>query len=143
MPIFQSPELQRLYEDWEARRRGREFPSRSDFDVLDLGYIISSLSMVDVLRDPLRFHFRVHGGKIAERIGFDLTGKDLDALPNEEYRESIRRSFMSSLTRRAPNIVLHSHVFEHHRYFKNEVVVLPLSSDGTTIDKFLSGLSWI
>jgi hypothetical protein len=143
MSILQSPDLQRLYDDWQARRHGREFPARSDFDILDLAYIVNSLSLIDVFHNPLRFHFRVHGGRIAERIGFDLTGKDLDELPNQEYRESIRRSFMSSIERREPNFVMNGHVLAHQRHYINEVLVLPLSSDGTNIDKLLTGLSWV
>ena len=70
--------LQRLYRDWDSRRGGREFPARADFDVLDFKYVIGQLALIDVTYDPLRFRFRLHGTGISQRVGYEMTGKELD-----------------------------------------------------------------
>ena len=79
-----APQSRRLYDDWETRRHGRLFPARADFDPLELRYIIGNLSLLDVLRDPLRFRYRVHSTNMAQFLGFDLTGKEIDAAPDPQ-----------------------------------------------------------
>src|SRR5579875_1444071 len=99
---IRSPLLARLAEDWEARRRGRLFPARPDFDVLDLGYILGRLSLVSVEPEPLCFRYRVHATDILWRHGYDLTGKALESHPDPAMREIIRQHFMAVLAQRAP-----------------------------------------
>jgi hypothetical protein len=51
--------LRRLYDYWNGKRAGREFPSRADLDPLELRWIVGNLLLLDVQRDPPRFRFRV------------------------------------------------------------------------------------
>lgn len=43
-----SPALLRLYEEWHYRLCGRDMPARSDFDVLDLTYVLGDLNLFGV-----------------------------------------------------------------------------------------------
>lgn len=131
-----------LYRDWEARRAGREFPARSDFDPVDLKYILGYLSVIDVLRGPLRFRYRIHASNAADRLGFDLTGKELDALPDERYRKMIREHHETVLEKRTPVVVLRDHHFDDSRTWHCEALGVPLSSDGTVIDMLMSAVVW-
>jgi len=76
---IECPKLRRLHQDLQDRRRGREMPSRKDFDVLDFAYILGDLNLFDVLYEPLRFRFRVHGsnavGSSLGPPGFDPSRK--------------------------------------------------------------------
>lgn len=75
---IEHPLLRELYRYWESLRCGREFPARSDFDPVDIRDMLGSVALADVLYDPLRFRFRLIGTKIAQRWGFDLTGRRPD-----------------------------------------------------------------
>jgi len=140
---IRSPSLQRLYQDWKERQRGRAFPARADFDVLDLGYIIGNLSLLDVRYDPLRFRFRLHASGVTERVGYEMTGKFVDELPTREMREMVRRHYEAVVERRAPIVEVRARQIVDDRMLPCEVLALPLAADGSTIDMLMSGVVWL
>lgn len=140
---IRTPLLQRLYRDWENRRCGREFPARADFDVLELGYIVGSLSLLDVLYHPLRFRFRVHASRVTERVGYEMTGKDLDDLPARDTRAMVREHYAAVVEQRAPIVQMRERQIVDDRIISCEVLALPLARDGTTIDMIMSGVVWL
>lgn len=140
---IRTPALRRLHDDWDSRCRGREFPARADFDVLELGYIVGHLSLLDVLHDPLRFRFRVHASHVGDRVGYEMTGKDLADLPAPDMREVVHRHFVEVLARRAPVVQIRDRQILDDRLVSCEVLVLPLSRDGQIIDMIMSGLIWL
>jgi hypothetical protein len=137
---IRAPILQRLHADWDIRRRGREFPARGDFDVLDLKYIIGQLALLDVHHDPIRFHFRLHGTGISQRVGYEMTGKDLDDLPPPSVRTMVRRHFMAVLEERAPRVEVRERHIMEDRIVDSEILALPLSRDGAIIDMLMVGV---
>jgi hypothetical protein len=135
--------LHRLLQDWEDRRRGRELPSRKDFDPGDIRYIVGNLSLVDVTRDPLDFRFRIHATNVADRMGFDMTGKMLATLPDRQYAALIRTHYTEVVTLRRPVARLRNRVMTDQHTWNCEVLVLPLSSDGQTVDMLMSAFVWL
>ena len=136
---LKTPVLRQLYQDWDERRRGREMPARADFDPLDLKYCIGNLSLIDVAHEPLRYRFRLHASTVAQSIGFDLTGKDLDAMPDAEYRRIVADHYAEVLAARKPVAKYRHRQMTDQHIWSCEVLVLPLASDGKTIDMLMSG----
>lgn len=134
--------LRRLYREWDLRRAGRAMPARGDFDATELKYILGHLSLIDVLRQPLRFRYRVHATQAAERLGFDITGKPLDRLPNAEYHALIQAHHESVVRQRQPVLVLRDRRFSDSRTWKCEALSLPLSASGGEIDMLMSAVVW-
>ena len=133
--------MRRLHADWQARRRGGKLPARGDFDPADLSYVPGYLSLFDVQRDPLRFVFRLHASNNAQRLGLDLTGKELAAVPNPGLAERIRAQFELAVATRAPVAQLRTGDFADGAWLY-EVLVLPLAADGETVDMLMSALVW-
>ncbi len=133
------PLLRRLYDHWNAKRAGRELPARADFDPVELGWIVGNLLLLDVLRDPPGFRFRIHGTNLAERIGFDMTGKTMDDYPDPEYAKVALRSFSTVVGTRLPLSRVTERAIEGRAY-GYEALHLPLSSDGARVDMLLVGL---
>jgi hypothetical protein len=142
VPTIRSPTLERLLGDWEDRRRGRLMPARADFDPVDIKYVIGNLSLVDVQRDPLRFRFRVHATNIAARVGFDLTGKDVDAIADPHYRQLVRDHYLAVVDRRQPVVEFRDRVMTDKTCLHCEVLALPLGDDGETVDRIMSAFVW-
>ena len=140
-PDIERPKLRRLYHDWSVRRHGRPMPSRADFDILDLDYILGDLNLLDVLYQPLRFRFRVHGSNAVARLGFDLTGKTIDAYPDPDYRTIVREHFTAAVQSRAPKRIVRDPYRFRDRVLRWEGLILPLAADGYTVDMLLVGLS--
>jgi hypothetical protein len=135
VPI-EDPALARLHAYWKAKRGTREFPARADIDPLDLGFILGWLILVDVSYDPLRFHLRLYGSHLVERMGMDLTGKDLTDHPCVEFRTQIAEQWREVIESRHPT---HASVdgWVDERRVRYGSLRLPLSSDGRVIDKLL------
>lgn len=134
------PRLRQLYEYWDQKRAGRRMPSRADLDPLDIRFAIGDVILVDVLEGtPPRFRIRLHGTNLSERTRFDLTGKMLDEMPAPEFRELSTRSFRRVVRTREP---LHAHAERllDNRMQRYEAVILPLSSDGETVDRLMVGM---
>ncbi len=134
-----TPALRQLYEDWNCWRGERKFPAREDLDPLQLKYMLGNLWVFAVSYNPLRFLVRIHASARAERMGFDLTGKSLDELPDDEYREYMRANLIEVLKRRAPYSEIVDPANLVKAFGRVEVLVLPFSSDGQTIDMLAAG----
>lgn len=134
--------LKRLHDEWQSRCRGQRFPARADFDPAAMGYILGNLSLVDVRRHPLRFFFRVHASNIATRVGFDMTRKFLDEIPDVRYRSVILDHYLRTLDERRPIAARHEQEVTDRTVLNCEAVALPLAHDGENIDMMMTGVSF-
>jgi hypothetical protein len=131
--------LQRLYQDWTRWRGARAYPTRTDFDPLDLKYVLGNISITDVFYNPVRFIYRIHGSASSGRLGIDLTGKCLDDLPHPTYQAFIREHFLETIVNRAPVVKLRERVIANNEQWFLEAITLPFSSDGEIIDMLMTG----
>lgn len=135
-----SPILRRLLADWEARRFADTLPARADFDVLDFKYCLGSIALFDVLYEPLRFRFRVHGTGIARRVGYEMTGKEIGEMPSPALVAKMRAHFGRVIAARTPIVETRTRELLGEDIVECEVLVLPLASDGSTIDMLIAGV---
>ena len=134
------PRLRQLYDYWDEKRAGRTMPSRADLDAVEMRFVIGNVILVDVIEGtPLGFHIRLHGTNLSERVRYDLTGKMLDALPFEEFREITRLSFTKVVTTKEPLYVHRDRIMDNRRR-AYETLILPLSSDGERVERILCAL---
>jgi hypothetical protein len=136
---IETPALRWLFTYWDGLRRGREFPARRDIDPLDFAYALGHVMLLDVLYDPLRFRFRLHGTDLVLRAGYDMTGKMADELPNEKNRAVLVKRCRSVVEMREPLVAVDARLVSG-RMVGFEVLWLPLSDDGTTISILMGGL---
>jgi hypothetical protein len=108
----QDSRLCRLYYYWLAKKGDRRFPSRGDIDPLDFAYVLGHVTLLDVLRDPLRFRFRIHGTEMVRRAGYDLTGKFVDDMPISDYRRYVRERCEGVVRDREPMLVRYNRTLD-------------------------------
>jgi len=132
----QHPVLQRLYCYWQERRGARAFPARRDVDPLDFSYALGHVSLIDVAYDPLRFRFRLVPSTIAHYLGYEATGRNVDALPEPELRACLIASYTRVVNERRPLFSTAERILDGRRW-RYEVAYLPLAGDGTTIDMLM------
>lgn len=89
-----------------------------------------------MLRDPLRFRYRLLGVLLVERFGFDMTGKYLEDFPQPSFRDFLARAWTDVVERGVPAHEFHDDDVDGHRR-DFETLRLPLASDGRTIDMLL------
>lgn len=140
MLAIKHPKLQQLFDYWESKRAGRKMPSRADIDPLGMSFIIGNLILIDVIAGtPLGFRIRLHGTNLTERVGYELTGKMLDDLPQIEFRDLTRLSFTKVSNTGMPLCAVNNRVLDG-RALRYETLILPLSGDDAQVDMLLCGL---
>ena len=88
-------------------------------------------------RWPWSFRYRLVGANVVERDGYNLANKTLDDLPEPEYREQVRKTWLSVCETGKPAHGIRELVLDQ-RLRCYEVVVLPLASNGEDIDMLIS-----
>lgn len=135
--------IRRFFRYWLDKRGERRYPARASLDPVDFPYVLGDVAVIEAERSrvgspwPWSFRYRLVGTKIVERDGYDLTRKTLDDLPEPQYRERIRATWIAVCETGIPA----HHVRElllDRRLRRYEVLVLPLASNGEDIDMLIS-----
>ena len=132
------PSTRAVYEYWDSKRRGRPMPSRADIDPNEIRDLLPGIILIDVAHDPLRLTYRLVGTDEVEARGYDPTGKDVGehvfavtpAFGLETYALAAARGVVvyDQEPWSAPN----------PRLCEVGSVVMPLSSDGKTVNKLMA-----
>ena len=121
-------EARRLVEYWEARRLGRELPTRRDIEVLDLWPLIGRLSLHEVLPDG-DLRCRVRGTLLGSVRGHIRDGRRVSEAEPRDYIVHGTRQLHGTLAARKPRrhrIHLRFQDISH----EFERLSLPLASQG-------------
>lgn len=124
------PNLVRLYRHWDEVRRGRS---------MSLPQLLGHLLLIDVLREPLRFRYRLIGTRLTERMRRDMTGKFFDDIPEPVYRDRLYDWHGGVVAEKAPRGGVTARRLLD-RWEPYEILTLPLSTDGVEVDMTLTGL---
>jgi hypothetical protein len=134
---IKDPRLKRLLEYWTARRGERAMPARADIDPLAFPYALGHIALVEVEPGQRpRYRCRIDGTIFATVLGHDFTGKYLDAESFPAECADRIRAYGELVSLGQP---IH---YAGTRDLKNssraaEGLLLPLSSDGRSIDMIL------
>ena len=82
MPTENNIDMAQAY--WDRIRAGRPMPSRADFDPVDIPKLLPVTILVDVLRDPLDFRYRLLGTEIDRIVKANYRGRRFSELPHIE-----------------------------------------------------------
>lgn len=131
------PELRALAAYWDGKRK-RGLPRRQDLDIVEMRSWFGQMSMIEVLRGGASFRYVVHGSRLAELRGQDLTGLDTSALQGEE-RSRVELEYRQ-VARTGQPLYIQQRRALHKPYKLVAKLILPLSSDGITVDRLLAAL---
>jgi len=134
------PQCRRLYDYWSGISPPGRLPGRQHVSPADIVPLLPRVWMLDVVREPLRFRYRLVGTGEVGTLGRDVTGQWLDDVHPEFRTDALlngRYRFMADTGRptwrRGPVRWRHDNM---HREVENCMV--PLASDGSTVDIILA-----
>jgi hypothetical protein len=150
-PVEAAPELQaflqrpenalflEFYEYWLRKGAGRAMPARADIEPLEIPRLLANVFLMDVVPGtPRRFRFRLVGTRIADLEG-EMTNRFLDEFVPGAAGTAMARHYEETAGGRIS--VRHETLHWRKReYINYDVLLLPLSSDGETVD-MLFGLA--
>jgi hypothetical protein len=140
-----SDRLHRLQRQWAAKRASRRWPALADFTADELAFVDNTLSLVDVLRDPLRFRMRRIGPAVEELRGPGDLGKFADELEPPVYGAILRETYTEAVEGAEPcfHLVQFLPGVRPARFpLAYERAILPLSSDGAAIEMLMIATDW-
>lgn len=125
--------LLQLYRYWLSKCGAKRFPSRTDIDPLDFRFALGKVSLVYITSNPRRFRYGLVSTTLTERLGYELTGKFVEDIREDDVRKYVTGLYMRALAARLP-IYEKSRRYFDHRSWNHEALVLPYSSSGDEID---------
>lgn len=134
--IITSVRIRRLVAYWQASRKGKRMPARADIDPADIPELLPNIIMLDV-EQPFRIRYRLVGTRVAEFNRFDFTGRYLDEL-HWDSQGRYTRAYRRVIELGVPLFGLDAWPLAGEMTGRSEVVILPLSTDGETVDRCLS-----
>ena len=136
-PSFASDIVRRGYAHWRRLCGDRAMPARADVKPGEVAPILGHLVLVDVLRDPLDFRYRLIGTVVETHNSAPYTGKCLSELPGKGPGSAIFENLRNVVDGAAPSAKSVPYVGPFRDYKHTESVALPLSDDGNTVNMIM------
>jgi len=141
LPAKCDTRVRQLFDYWRSLARAPDvLPSRAGFDPAQVPKLLPYVWMLDVQRAPLRFRYRLIGTAHTTATGRDYTGQWMDeAHAAQRVQESplypelraVAEEGRPAFRSGPPTIHL------DRDYIRLETLLLPLASDGKTVDVVL------
>src|SRR5262249_45302975 len=132
------PQLRRLYDYWREKRGERIAPSRVDIRPDEIRDLLQHIYIIEAVGTPRRFRFRLAGTTIVSEYGGRITGKFADEIDLDHVGQRILAEYETGVDRGEPIASLWHFTKLDGRELRYEHLILPLSSDGKTIDMLLA-----
>jgi hypothetical protein len=139
-PRAKAKKLRALQEYWLSKMHGDVLPARRDIDPWEMRAILPQVFLVTVTRHPIRFWFRLFGTGAAQEYGADITGQYLDEIDLDQVRNAILEHYKTAAIEARPVYSRCDYVKNDGKHLHYERLLLPLSSDGETVDMLLGGI---
>ena len=135
-----SPILRAFRDHWLALKGERAMPSRADIDPVHIPALLPHIILVDVIGAPPVFRYRLIGTAITKIANRDATGRILDESLYGANTERVLRTYRETVADKSPKAVREIVQFVDKDWIKTEVILMPLSSDGETIDMIVGAV---
>ena len=136
---LQSSELREILRYWAEIRDGKDLPSRSDFDPLDLRGTLGWVTLADRNAEAGEFRYRLVGTRISELTGIDLTGQPVSAMTLGGYSDFLMGRMWETVDRARPIGTRYALDLRQRRVLI-ERIDLPLTNGSDRVEFILSGI---
>jgi len=126
-----------LYAYWASLRHGGRLPSRSDIHPSDFKRLLPTVSLIDVVREPLDFRLRLAGTGLYSVYGREITGRTLDDVYNSAAAQYWRTELAKVVDERRPLVGVHNLAWRGAGHLSILWMRLPLASNGRDVDMIL------
>jgi len=132
------PRLREAYRYWDGLRGSRFAPAYAEVDPLDIPKLLSCLLVTEVESTPRgrRYRYRLCGTEVEEHFGSAMRGRYIDTLMKGSYLAYIVDLYDRVVDGCSP---IYSVSTYGQRALNTKRLMLPLSSDGRSVDMILAG----
>jgi len=135
---LRSPVTRAGYEYWLSKKGHRPFPSRADFDpLLEQPRLARNLVLLEVLRDPIDFRYRLIGTRVRDHMRTDWTGLRMSEIPMQCAPNPIWQHQLWILEHKAPRFYRPAYLGPYREVLVIETGEFPMGPAGGDIDMIL------
>ena len=138
------PALVALARHWQSLHREGALPRRRDIRPAEIVAAMPYVALIDVVtHEPLVMTFRLVGTELVRWLGHDHTGRSVEDAYAMDVGPGWHRvvpEYARAVRDRSPARRFHAGSRSNGLSFRYERILLPLSSDGSTVDGLLMGL---
>ncbi len=135
--------IQEAREYWSRCRGDRAIPSRTDIDPGDIRHILPNVILIDVLREPLDFRYRLIGTEIDRHSSERHTGKRISEIQGRAAPSSVWDNLKRVVDTREASETSVPYVGPLKDFVTTRQIVLPLSGDGEEVDMLLVVIDYL
>jgi hypothetical protein len=138
-----SADLRRLLAYWHEHRGARAFPRRADVDPVDFRFMLDRVALTEVHESdggaPRRYRLRVVGSYWYRLLGFEATGIWMHDWPRANQRKLTEDFYAALIEGRRPRFAERDAIVDE-QLLHYEIMLLPLSEDGSRISMIMTGI---
>jgi hypothetical protein len=134
--VIEDARLRRLYDYWLSKKGDRMAPPRADIFPEDIRDLLPWVFIMERVGDRLRY--RLVGESVREMYGGKLIGMFID----EVDLDHVTAAYIGEYQRagiEGPTVKKWKFTKNDGRHLEYERLIMPLSSDGKTVDMFFCG----
>ena len=131
-------ETRTVYDLWSRARNARRFPRVADLPLHELGRLQDSMGVVDMVPGQHDYRYRTCGALEVALRGSDPCGRTVRECHSGDILDFVLDSFDRVVTTRDGIIDFSVDIDRNQRYVATEVILLPLSEDGSAITTILA-----
>lgn len=122
---------------WDLIRAGRRMPLRRGFDPAAVPRLLPSVILLDVLRSPLDFRYRLIGTRWVMHFDRDDTGRMMSEIDHQRAPSLVWQAAEEVASVGMPQSPKLPYVGKLFGRREIEVLISPLSREGSTVDFLL------
>ena len=129
---------------WESMKRDVGLlPSRHDLRPSIIKKILPNVILIDVLKDPLDFRYRLIGTCIDAHSSDYYTGRCFSDIDHQNNKSVIWKNLKDVSERKCPVISHPPYVGPHKDFLYVEDVIMPLADNGRDVDMLFVVVSYL
>lgn len=126
-----------LFAYWASLREGGRLPGRRQLDPAPIKRLLPTVSLIDVVREPLEFRMRLAGTGLYGVYGREITGRRLSEIYNTAAADYWRVELGKVVSEGRPAVGVHNLAWRGASHLSILWLRLPLASDGERVDMIL------
>lgn len=138
-PVLTDEALRDLTNYWRSIGEGRPVPLRRSFEPMSIPLLLPDVCMIELTQPERRFRYRLIGTRVAEKAGFDATGRFLDELGCGTTITFVIKLLQRCADLRQPVASLSSFGSGERAHLVVRRVFLPLTLGRGSVDQILCG----
>ena len=132
-------EIQNIVRYWQSLHQDDALPDRTQIDPTEFSTLLAGISLIDVVRSPLRYRFRLLGERMKIYHGRDLTGVWLDDAFPHFNETTTPADFADVAEKGVPSYRIGRPLMTYEKSFiEMERIYLPFRDGGPTVDTIMA-----